>query len=183
MVIDLKKIIVIFSALFLVFNHGQLPAQDTSRTGQDSITTQQDLQTKKKLESMLKDVIRDTKKYAKKSQETDPYALEIDGLIIDETMTKIGQDFYRIFYSRWTAPEQVSGFTIYILEQPMPRMGSRISIKINDKIVYRGMLKPRYDVIEQTVEQIIPQIKDYLIKDRQNRRQLSGEDMSGSGIY
>jgi len=44
--------------------------------------------------------------------------LEIDGLIIDETRSKIGRDFYDMFYHRWIAPNAASNYSILIKELP-----------------------------------------------------------------
>ncbi|MCB0753318.1 MAG: hypothetical protein KDC52_17740, partial [Ignavibacteriae bacterium] len=37
---------------------------------------------------------------------------EIDNLIVDETITKIGNDFYESFYNSWEAPPNSPNITI-----------------------------------------------------------------------
>ncbi len=57
--------------------------------------------------------------------------LEIDGLLIDETKTKSGRDFYEYFYKDWTAPIGAKNYTIYITEKPYRLNNTIIEIKIS----------------------------------------------------
>jgi hypothetical protein len=81
--------------------------------------------------------------------------LEIDGLVVDETQTKVGRDFYEIFFSRWQAPESARNYTVKIEEHPIPNLGTRIAVKVNDELVFQAHLQPRYDIIEATAQQAI----------------------------
>src|SRR5690606_24825259 len=106
-----------------------------------------------------------------------------DGLIVDETVTKMGRDFYQVFFSHWEAPPQASDFTIKITEKPMVGIGTRIMVEINNQMVAESPLQPRYDIIESIAKQAVVICFDYLKNYEQIQRELSGEDLSGSGIY
>lgn len=80
---------------------------------------------------------------------------EIDGLVVDETQTKIGRDFYDVFYARWNPPEGAVNYTVRVQEQPLPNLGTRISVRVNDEVAFQGMLQPRYDFIESAAQQAI----------------------------
>jgi len=67
--------------------------------------------------------------------------LEIDGLLIDETKTKSGRDFYEYFYKDWTAPVGVKNYTIYIIEKPYRLNNTIIEIKINETLVFQQFLQ------------------------------------------
>lgn len=58
-----------------------------------------------------------------KSKETD---IEIDGLLFDETKTKIGGDFYNYFYTGWQAPPDAKNYAIFISEKPYRLMTTLI---------------------------------------------------------
>lgn len=73
----------------------------------------------------------------------------ISGMVIDETRSKVGRDFYDVFYQNWTAPDEVSGFTITITEQPAPGLGTIVSVQANDTETFRYRLQPRYDFIQE----------------------------------
>ncbi|WP_367730791.1 CsgE family curli-type amyloid fiber assembly protein [Gracilimonas aurantiaca] len=84
----------------------------------------------------------------KKETNTDP-GLEIDGLIIDETRSKMGKDFFDVFYQQWIAPENALNFTITIQERPMPGLGTIVSVKVNDQNTFQTRLQPKYELIQQ----------------------------------
>lgn len=75
--------------------------------------------------------------------------LEFGGMVIDETQSKIGRDFYDAFYRYWAAPRGINNFVITITEQPLPTLGTMVFIEINDTPVFRNRLQPRYDYIQE----------------------------------
>jgi hypothetical protein len=79
--------------------------------------------------------------------------MEIDGLIVDETITRIGRDFYEEFYRLWQRPPDAVNFTVVVGEQPMPSMGTRIIVRVNDEIAFQGQLQPRAEMIESAAWQ------------------------------
>jgi hypothetical protein len=79
--------------------------------------------------------------------------LEIDGLVIDETVTKIGRDFYDVFHSEWVAPEGIYNYTIRIQEYPVPTLGTRVVLLLNDEPLFQLQLEPRYEVVEDLARQ------------------------------
>ncbi|NOG99645.1 MAG: hypothetical protein HND52_16930 [Ignavibacteriae bacterium] len=109
--------------------------------------------------------------------------VEIEGLIVDETRTKIGRDFYDIFYNKWTVPANAKDFTITISEKPMPRLGALVSIQINDLKVFSEFVQPRWEAIEERADVGIQRVKGYLENWEMIQNELQGEDMQGSGIF
>ncbi|MDZ7718960.1 MAG: CsgE family curli-type amyloid fiber assembly protein [Balneolaceae bacterium] len=88
--------------------------------------------------------------------------IELDGLVTDETRSKIGRDFYDIFYQKWEAPPNSSNFTIVISEQPTPSLGSLVSVSVNDEQVFRYRLQPRYEIIEQVANYAVQYTYNYM---------------------
>lgn len=117
------------------------------------------------------------------SSYTKELEMEIDGLIIDDTTTKLGKDFYDIFYTNWVAPPNTNNFSVTISEKPLPRLGTQISISINDNQMFQSFLQPRYDIIETTAFQAIAMSQEFLINYEAIQKQLQGEDLKGSGIF
>lgn len=110
-------------------------------------------------------------------------SIEIDGLIIDETITKMGHDFYEYFYSNWTAPEFSENYTIFIKEKPLPGLGTQVTLKINEDDVFIGRLQPRRQIIEANGDYAIQLCYQYLLNYEMIQKQLEAEDQKGSGIY
>jgi curli production assembly/transport component CsgE len=153
-------------------------AQEQQNEEQNKSTTQE------KLENLLEEVTADVMQEERPNAESiKDYQLEIDGLIIDETKTKIGRDFYDVFFTSWQRPQEIKGYTIYIYEMAHPRFGSWIWIDVDETTIYQTVLRPRYDVIEEAAQDGVVATLQFLFRFNQDQRQLSGQDMSGTGIY
>lgn len=79
--------------------------------------------------------------------------MEIDGLVVDETQTRLGRDFYAQFHAGWEPPEGAVNFTVVVQEQPLPNIGTRILVRVNDEIAYQTQLQPREEMIEFAARQ------------------------------
>ena len=99
----------------------------------------------------------DSAQAAESSPDPDRGTITIDGLVINETRTKIGNDFFDVFYSRWTPPEDARNFTITIKEQPMPSLGTRVVVDLNGEPTFQARLQPRYEYIERAALQAVRQ--------------------------
>jgi len=113
----------------------------------------------------------------------DPIDLEIEGLIVDATQTKIGKDFYDIFYSSWTPNEKLPKLSIVISERPLPSLGTQVAVTVEDHEVFRQFVQPRYDVIEAYAQYAIQTALQYLENYDVIQKQLKGDDLIGTGIY
>jgi len=78
-----------------------------------------------------------------------PPSYGINGLVVDETRTTIGRDFYDVFYDAWVAPENSINYTIVVEEQPVPGRGTRLIIRLNDEVAFDTRLQPGYERIQQ----------------------------------
>jgi curli production assembly/transport component CsgE len=107
---------------------------------------------------------------------------EITGLIIEQTMTKIGYDFYEYFFLFWEAPQQVGidDYNIFIFERASPMWGSWIWVVVNDSTIWDRVLKPRSTEIEDAAKEAIEVVKQYLVNYQQY--EFESEDMIGTGI-
>lgn len=108
--------------------------------------------------------------------------LEIDGLIIDETRSKIARDFYDLFYKKWIAPAGAKNFSIYIREEPSRGRGAQVSLTLNEQKIFQNFVPPRYDALENVVNFAI-RVTRARLRDQANiDSQLKEEDQMGSGI-
>jgi curli production assembly/transport component CsgE len=87
--------------------------------------------------------------------------IEIGGLVVDETLTRAGRDFYDAFFQRWRWPEGAATATLTVHEQPMPGLGSRLSIRVDGEAVFETQLHPRADAAA-TVEQAVHRVAQRL---------------------
>lgn len=107
---------------------------------------------------------------------------EITGLIIEQTMTRIGYDFYEYFFILWEEPQlaQVGDYNIYINERASPLWGSWVWVAVNDTIVWQKVLRPRAAEVEDAAREAIEATKQYLMNYEQYVFQ--SEDIAGTGI-
>jgi len=113
--------------------------------------------------------------------------VEIDGLIIDQTQTRIGQEFYQNFVTFWEAPPGIEDYNILITEMANPTWGSWIWIEVgglvSKEIVYRETLKPRLEEIEETAKKGVEVVREYLYRLIEYGKEVAEKDMKGTGIY
>ena len=64
----------------------------------------------------------------------DPIDLEIEGIVVDATATKIGRDFYDSFFSKWNPESELPNLSITISERPLPNRGSQVIVSIEDNL-------------------------------------------------
>lgn len=81
--------------------------------------------------------------------------ISIDGMVLDETRSKMGTDFYNVFYRYWEPPSEAKNFMITISEQPTPTRGTMISISIDNEMVFQNRLQPRYAYTEKVAKQAV----------------------------
>lgn len=111
-----------------------------------------------------------------------PGDVEIDGLIIDQTKSKMGHDFASNFSLFWETTEV--GYNIVIDEQSEPRGGGWISIEINSELAFKALLKPNAEEIENLAKEAIADCSEFLASKHEENVNLQGEqDIKGNGIY
>lgn len=109
---------------------------------------------------------------------------EIDGLILDETRSKLAHDFYELFYNYWSA-ENVStgGNTLVIREMPAQiGIGSQVVVEIDGRRLTTLNLQPRGEVVENLAKQLTAALVKHF-NDPNNFMDIDSDDLNGSGIY
>ncbi|MEO1262896.1 MAG: CsgE family curli-type amyloid fiber assembly protein [Bacteroidota bacterium] len=112
------------------------------------------------------------------------HELEIEGLILDETRSKLARDFYEIFYRNWSSIAVDSrGRTIIIKEIPgRIGIGTTIVVLMDETSVIQLNLQPRASVVEDLAGQVVTALEKYM-NDPNNHSVIDGDDLTGSGIY
>jgi len=88
----------------------------------------------------------------KVSQDQDTSAkdgLFLNGLIIQKTLTKSGRDFYRYFYQDYYIKDIVTTKNILIQEVPGQRRSTRISVKVDNQLVWQFFARPKKDYLKK----------------------------------
>ncbi|MFW6275251.1 MAG: CsgE family curli-type amyloid fiber assembly protein [bacterium] len=109
--------------------------------------------------------------------------IEISGLLFDETITKVGKDFYDMFYNKWQFPETNESFFITFSERPMPGLGTRVTITIDDTQIFQQFVKPNYEQMELLSDYAVQILNNYIVDYEKIKKQLDQGDQTGSGIF
>lgn len=88
-------------------------------------------------------------------------AYEISGLMIDETKSKIGKDFYDLFYIQYNQNPDKSNSAITITELPARGTSGQINIQVDDKVIYSFMTNPSEDYLREQLDFTLRYIKDF----------------------
>ncbi len=81
--------------------------------------------------------------------------ISIDGMVLDETRSKMGTDFYNVFYRHWEPPAEAKNFMITISEQPTPSRGTMITISIDNEKIFQNRLQPKYAYTEKVAKHAV----------------------------
>lgn len=110
--------------------------------------------------------------------------VEIDGLVLDDTRSKLAHDFYELFYSGWSAAGVPSlGKTIVIRELPARiGIGTSVIVEVDDRQITTLNLQPRAELLELLANQLVEALSAH-IQDPNNFQEIDSGDLNGSGIY
>ena len=160
-----KKLIIVLFCFFIIFSQSNIKSQELETDDYENLTDY------------------DVGNYNDNSLIEDDSENELTGLIIDETISKIGRDFSEYFFTNWQRPAKQLEYTILIQEKPLPSNGSQILIYVDDYLVFQNFVQPRIDVIEEYANYGIYMVNTYLENYEMIQQQLQGDDLSGTGIY
>ena len=66
----------------------------------------------------------------------------LSGIVVNRTVTVLGNDFYQYFSSRWRQKDISSKYSISIHERPSARFGSEIWVQFRQKRMFHAFLPP-----------------------------------------
>lgn len=123
-----------------------------------------------------------------KAQDPEKQAPASDGVefmsfIFNETITKIGSDFFRMFNTDWENPTDLESLSIYIGERPMPGMGTQIWVKVEDRFTFMSFVRPSEQQLREAVQTALRQTEAYFLNYEMIQEQLESDDFKGSGIF
>ncbi len=124
-----------------------------------------------------------------------------ESLLLDQTRSKIGRDFYESFYRAYvnapaSAPADTSElarkplefeldvFLVQIEELPSTSgIGNVISVSVNDILLWQQFVQVRQEIIEEYALNAVETVRQYIAGYKENQQQLTDEDQRGSGIF
>lgn len=84
------------------------------------------------------------------------------GLVIENTITKAGRDFYKLFYSEYYNLQITTSKNIHIDEVPGRMRSTLISVKVDGQVVWQFFTQPRKDFLKDMAKTAISRSIAYL---------------------
>lgn len=72
----------------------------------------------------------------------------LDGLVVNQTMTRFGQDFYSQFMKYWNDYQIIMPANLAIYERPSARWGSQIWIEYRGRRIFQQNVGPSMNAID-----------------------------------
>lgn len=99
--------------------------------------------------------------------------IEIKGLVIDNVVSKIGKDFYDIFYRQYRLRNLQSSSMVTIEEQLGIGLGARIIIKVDSDIVFEGFARPGEEYINNMANATVKRVVAYLKQKEKQKKYIT----------
>jgi len=81
--------------------------------------------------------------------------VEIGGLLLDNTRSRQGHEFFTAFSQLWQDVPNSNGHIVVIKEIVIPRSGTRLTVTLNNQNIYVTHLGRRQSPIKDRVEQAV----------------------------
>jgi curli production assembly/transport component CsgE len=81
--------------------------------------------------------------------------VEIGGLLLDNTISRLGHEFAFQFSQLWQDIPNTQGINVQIKEYIVPRAGTRLTIQLNSKIIYVTHMGRRQASMKERVQQAV----------------------------
>lgn len=94
----------------------------------------------------------------------------IGGLVVDQTISRIGHLFYEELVNGWEVPGNEA--TIVVHERPDMFAGNMIWIEVNDNVVFEERIGTRPSGIEETAQTAKSKLDLYLMLNREALHEL-----------
>lgn len=127
-------------------------------------------------------------------------------LLLDNTRSKIGRDFYDAFFRHYTELPKATtpllptdttarkvtrnleldldALIVTIDELPAFGVGtSIISVTLNDQVIWQNYVQARQDVLEAYAVNAAEIVNQYVLNYQEVQRSLESEDQKGSGLF
>jgi len=89
------------------------------------------------------------------SQERHATSDGIKGLIVNQTISANGYEFYLIFTELWRDKPDGENYSLNIVERPSKRYGNQVFVYFGQRRVYSGFLPFKYDGIRPVCEKAV----------------------------
>ncbi|AXT53099.1 hypothetical protein D1818_20550 [Aquimarina sp. BL5] len=111
-------------------------------------------------------------KKKKEEESTEDDGIELKGIVIEETKTKPGKDFYEFFYNSYTLNRINGSKIVGVYEKLSFGRSTIIQVKIEDKVIHEFLGKPDIEYLEQMSKVAIRRVYKYFKDLKKQKRDI-----------
>ncbi|OEO23439.1 curli production assembly protein CsgE [Pseudomonas sp. J237] len=90
---------------------------------------------------------------------------EIKGFVVDQTISRIGHEFYQHFTDRLRDTSPMD-FNLVVVERPSARWGSLIWVEFERRMLYRSFLQPNTSQLQETAYQAADFVREGIARQK-----------------
>lgn len=95
--------------------------------------------------------------------------IELTGIVVENTKTKAGKDFYDFFYNKYLYSEKKGNKVVTISEFIFSGRQSRIDIKIDEKEITKFFVRPNEEYLEAMADVVLRRVQKYFSDVERNK--------------
>lgn len=111
-----------------------------------------------------------------------PIPEQYGGVVVDQTTTGFGRQFYQHFVSLWQDNPLSERYMIAIRERATARFGSQITIEYAQRRIYQTFLPPSTNAIRTASENAVGVVYDNIVTTDVQRLMFRDEDLGADEI-
>jgi curli production assembly/transport component CsgE len=104
------------------------------------------------------------------------------GVVANQTMTVVGQDFYQYFVALWRDKQMSDRYEVSIHERPSARWGSQIWVEYAQRRVFQAVLPPARANIRSLTEQAVEIAYQNIVETEMQRLLFKDSDVGPDEI-
>ena len=113
--------------------------------------------------------------------------LEIKGLLLDETQTHVGRQFYEYFSTYWVEPRGITDYTIKVGERASAKWGDWVWVLVSvgpyrDRMVFRSVIKPNTTDVEEKALEAVKRALGFIAYYKRIKGNIKEEDLKRDGF-
>jgi len=85
------------------------------------------------------------------------------GMVVNQTMSVNGYEFYRMFYLLWSEKAESLKYSLNVQERLSKRYGNQVTVYLGQKIVFNGVLPQKYDQLKELADKAATETQANLV--------------------
>lgn len=98
--------------------------------------------------------------------------IELSGIVTEDTKTKAGMDFYKLFYSNYSSKNINGSKVVSISEMIALGNNTKIQVKVDNALVWEFFARPKYDYLKSMADVAVQRVNAYFQNMEKNARNV-----------